>query len=82
MFGVVMVGAFRAVALVVCAGAGRAGATMKPMLFMDLADIAPSPAPYGKLQPKAQSLRLLPDLNLPARINWTDGATTFAAFEV
>ena len=59
---------------------GSLPAKMKPLLFMDLQDAAPSPAPWGKLLPRANAIRAMPSLVLPA-FNWTGGDTTFAAFE-
>ena len=55
-------------------------AGMKPLLFMDLKDVAPSPAPWGKLLPRANSIAPMPGMVLPA-FNWTGGDTVFAAFE-
>jgi len=56
-------------------------AQLTPMLFMDITDAAKSPAPWGKLLPRANSLRFQPQYSMPA-FNWTGGDTTFAAFEV
>ena len=60
--------------------ASSSAAAMKPLLFMDLHDAAPSPAPWGKLLPRANAIKAMPSLVLP-RFNWTGGDTTFAAFE-
>ena len=62
---------------VASSSAGRESvSSMRPMLFMDLQDIASSPAPWGKLEPRANSLAKLDEFNLPPNINC---ATTFAA---
>eukprot|EP00041_Stephanoeca_diplocostata_P038948 m.1570885 g.1570885 ORF g.1570885 m.1570885 type:complete len:568 (-) comp25301_c0_seq53:1950-3653(-) len=52
-----------------------------PMLFMDLNDVATSPAPWGKLLPRANTMTEQPQFS-PPPCNWTGGDTVFAAFEV
>ena len=54
---------------------------MTPLLFMDMHDVSTSPAPWGKLQPRANGLAVDPALQPPPG-NFTGGDTVFAAFEV